>query len=520
MTQATAPSAPARFNLAEHCLARQAQSFGGRRALALVGAAGGTEEWTYGTLDATVRRIAAGLQGLGLPPQARILIRAGNDSSFVLAFLSIIAAGYVAQPTSAQLTEEEVVALSRDSGAAAVVLGRDYLAERAAFGHCIVLDPDDMARLSAHAPLADYARTGPDDPAYLVHTSGTTSRPKGVVHAQRAVLGRRPMHKDWLGLAEGDVLLHAGAVNWTYTLGVGLLDPWACGATSVIYNGPRDPTVWPRLIEEWRATIFAAVPTVYRQILKNCDLAAFDLSSLRHGVAAGEALAPQLLADWHAATGTWIYESLGMSEISTFISSRPGEPIRPGSPGRPQTGRRIAILPVDGGTTPLPMGDTGLLAVHRSDPGLMLGYWNRPEEEAAVYRGEWFVGGDLAAFDADGWLWFHGRNDDLMNALGYRVSPMEVEKVLAQCPGIAEAAVAETRVREDVSIITAFVVPRPDDAVAEEAILSYCAAHLATYKCPRKVVFVDHLERTPNGKVSRKATARRFAPPPAAAAAG
>ncbi|MDQ0503370.1 acyl-CoA synthetase [Xanthobacter agilis] len=503
----------AHFNLAEHCLARQARQFPDRRALVLIGEGGATEIWTYGALDTAVRRLAAGLKTLGLPSQARILIRAGNDSSFVLAYLAVIAAGHVAQPTSAQLTTEEVVALSLDSEASAVVLGRDYLTERAAFPHCVVLDPDEMARLATHPPLAAYAPTAPDDPAYLVHTSGTTSRPKGVVHAQRAILGRRPMHRDWLGLGEGDVLLHAGAVNWTYTLGVGLLDPWACGATSIIYNGPRDPAVWPRLIEGWRATIFAAVPTVFRQILKNCDIAAFDLTSLRHGVAAGEALAPQLLADWHAAAGTWIYESLGMSEISTFISSRPGEPIRPGSPGRPQTGRRVAVLPIDGGIDPLPAGEIGLLAVHRSDPGLMLGYWNRPEEEAAVFRGEWFVGGDLAAFDADGWLWFHGRNDDLMNALGYRVSPMEVEKVLAHCPGVAEAAVAETRVREDVSIITAFVVPQPGAAPGEQAVLAYCGAHLATYKCPRKVVLVAQLERTPNGKVSRKATARRFAPP-------
>lgn len=517
MTEPAAPQPAAPFNLAEHCLARQAKAFGDRRALVLVGDGGVTEEWTYGALDAAVRAIAAGLQGLDLPPQARILIRAGNDSSFVMAYLGVVAAGYVAQPTSAQLTEEEVVALSLDSGASAVVLGAEYLSERAAFAHCLVLDPEAMARLAAHAPLETYARTLPDDPAYLVHTSGTTSRPKGVVHAQRAILGRRPMHKDWLGLGEGDVLLHAGAVNWTYTLGVGLLDPWACGATSIIYNGGRDPAVWPRLIAQWRATIFAAVPTVFRQILKSCDIATFDLTSLRHGVAAGEALSPQILADWHAATGTWIYESLGMSEISTFISSRPGEPIRPGSPGRPQTGRRVALLPIEGGDQPLPTGETGLLAVHRSDPGLMLGYWNRPEEEAAVFRGDWFVGGDLAEFDADGWLWFHGRNDDLMNALGYRVSPMEVEKVLAHGPGIAEAAVAETKVREDVSVITAFIVPKADAPRDPEAIIAYCGAHLASYKCPRKVIYVDALERTANGKVSRKAIARKHAPfPPAA----
>jgi acyl-coenzyme A synthetase/AMP-(fatty) acid ligase len=169
------------------------------------------------------------------------------------------------------------------------------------------------------------------------------------------------------------------------------------------------------------------------------------------------------------------------------------------------------VLPVEGGTDPLPAGETGLLAVHRSDPGLMLGYWRRPEEEAAVMRDDWFVGGDLAAFDADGWLWFHGRNDDVMNALGYRVSPLEVETALADCPGVLEVAVAETRVRADVSVITAFVVPRPGAALDEAAVLAYCGRHLAAYKCPRRVVVVDQIERTANGKVSRKAMARHFA---------
>ena len=181
-----------------------------------------------------------------------------------------------------------------------------------------------------------------------------------------------------------------------------------------------------------------------------------------------------------------------------------GKTIRPGSPGRPQRGRRVAVLPVEGGTEPLPAGEVGLLAVHRSDPGLMLGYWNRPAEEAAAFRGEWFIGGDLAEFDADGFVWHRGRNDDIMNAFGYRVSPLEVEKVLSAHPDVADVAVAERKVAEGVSVITAFVVPMPGSAPEEAALLAHCAEHLAAYKCPRKVVFVSEIAHTPNGKVSRR----------------
>src|SRR5512134_2390453 len=142
---------------------------------------------------------------------------------------------------------------------------------------------------------------------------------------------------------------------------------------------------------------------------------------------------------WRAATGTDLYEALGMSEISTYISTGPGMTIKPGSPGKPQPGRRVAILPMESedetapeakACQPLPPGEVGLLAVHRSDPGLMLGYWRRPEEEAIVYRGEWFCGGDLAHIDDDGYVWFHGRNDDILNPMGYRLSPLEIEATL------------------------------------------------------------------------------------------
>jgi acyl-coenzyme A synthetase/AMP-(fatty) acid ligase len=178
--------------------------------------------------------------------------------------------------------------------------------------------------------------------------------------------------------------------------------------------------------------------------------------------------------------------------------------VKPGSPGRPQPGRRVAILPPEGEPAPLAAGQTGLLAVHRSDPGLMLGYWNRPEEEAAVMRGEWFTGGDLARFDEDGYVWFEGRNDDVMNAFGYRVSPNEVEAVLVTHPDVQEGAVAERAVRADVRVIAAYVVPKPGTAPRREDLLAWCQERLAGYKCPREVVFLEALPRTPNGKVQRK----------------
>lgn len=498
---------PARFNMARYCLGATARRYPDKLALLVVSdpdaTAAGVECWTYRQLDDAVRRTAAGLRGLGLAPGARIMIRMGNTSDYAIVFFGAIAAGLTALPSSAQLTEEEADFLLEDSGAAALATSAEL--RIAPPPGVMALEPAALARLRRERGPLDYADTQADDPAFLIYTSGATGKPKGVLHAQRSAWGRRLMYQGWYGgMGPADVVLHAGAFNWSYTLGVGLTDPWANGATAVLYNGPRDVAVWPRLIERFKATLFATVPGLYRQILKYSDLSRYDLSSLRHGLTAGEALSPALLAAWRDAVGKELYEALGMSECSTYISSSPATPVKPGSPGKPQPGRCVVALPIEGGETPLPPGEIGLLAVHRSDPGLMLGYWSRPEEEALAYRGDWFIGGDLASFDAAGYMTYHGRNDDVMNAMGYRVSPLEVEQCLSHHPTVAEVAVTELAVRDDVKVIAAFVVPKDPDEADAEPLLRYAHHHLAAYKCPREIIFTSALPRTANGKVMRR----------------
>lgn len=505
----TGEPCPDRFNIARYCLALQARETPEKIALIVVTDADApldkAERWTYGALDDAVRRVAAGLLAKGFKPGERLMIRMPNTSDYALMFFGSLAAGLVPLPSSSQLTAAEADFLMSDSAASAVALAPGM---RMRADGVRVIDEAMLARLKGHAPLHDYADTGANDSAFLVYTSGTSGRPKGVLHAHRSAWGRRPMYKGWYGIEASDVILHAGAFNWTYTLGVGLTDPWANGATTVLYNGEKDVQVWPKLMAKTGATLFAAVPTLYRQILKYCDLGAHGLSTLRHGLTAGEALSATLLDHWRGATGKELYEALGMSECSTYVSTAPGMEIRVGGPGRPQPGRCVAALPVGGGTEPLPAGEVGLLAVHRSDPGLMLGYWRRPEEEAEVYRGEWFIGGDLASFDEDGYMHYHGRADDLMNAMGYRVSPQEVEAALAAHPDVQEVAVTELHVREDVSIVAAFVIPKEASEPDAASILKWAADRLAAYKCPREVIFVENLPRTANGKVMRRALAR------------
>lgn len=488
---------PAPFNMAAHSFAAGART-PGKIALEVLSAPGTVaESWTYGALIEAVRRTAGGLARHGIGRGDRLLLRLSATSDFPLLFFAANALGAVPVPTSPLLTPAEIAVLVADLDPALICCGPGLALPDPPGAP--VLGPDAIAALR-EAPPADFAETRPDDPAFMIYTSGTGGRPKGVLLAQRAAWARRMMWDGWYGLTPGDRVLHAGAFNWTYTLGAGLTDPWAIGATALLYAGPPDRAVWPALAARHGATIFAAVPGIYRQML-GADLSGF--ATLRHGLSAGEALPDWVSRDWTAGTGRPIFEALGMSEISTYLSFSPARPPVPGRVGRPQPGRRVAILP-DEGTEPVPRGAPGLLAVSSRDPGLMLGYWRRPTETAAAFRGEWFLTGDRASMDPDGAIAYLGRADDLMNAGGYRVSPAEVEAALLAHPGIAEAAAIAEPVRDGVSIIAAYYVPRAEP-LPETELAAHCAARLARYKCPRRFVALEALPRSANGKLMRRA---------------
>lgn len=506
-TLAANPDPP--FNMAAYCLASAAAATPDKPGLVVIADASAgrpAETWSFAALEDAVLRIAAALAARGLAPGDRVMIRLDNTSAYALLFFGALAGGFVPVPASSQLSAREAEFLLRDSGAAALALDA-RLPMGAVPAGVAVLSAGEIAGFQSFPARAAYAATTANAPAFLIYTSGTTAEPKGVLHAHRSAAGRRPMYRGWYGITAADRMLHAGAFNWTFTLGTGLTDPWANGATAIVYTGPRAPDVWTRLIARTDATLFAAVPGLCRQIVTYDAEGLARCPSLRHGLIAGETPPRDLFEAWTAASGTALYEALGMSEISTFVSSSPSVPRRPGTVGRPQSGRRVAILPRDGsgsgGSEPCPPGAEGLLAVHVSDPGLMLGYWRRPDLTAAVVRGDWFIGGDLAVSDADGYITHRGRANDLMNAAGYRVSPLDVESILATHPSVLEVACAEVMVRDGVSVIAAFVIPRRGAEPDAAALEAHARALLAAYKVPRLIRFVDELPRTANGKIQR-----------------
>ncbi len=485
------PPCPDPFNLADYVLSAGALT-PEKIALQILTATG-AERWSYARLTAAVRGTATGLLRLGLTPGDRVLMRLGNGVDFPVLFLGAIAAGLVPVPTSAQLTAPEVTTLAAAVAPKLIVAGDGIALPQAP--DCPVLPATTLVAWH-RLPPSEIAFGDPDRPAYIVFTSGSSGTPRAVLHAHRAVWARRMMWQGWYGLTATDRLLHAGAFNWTYTLGTGLMDPWAAGATALIPAAGVSPSQLPLLLRRRVATLFAAAPGIYRQMLKGVGQLA--LPKLRHGLSAGEKMPEVTRARWRAATGIPVHEALGMSECSTFVSAAPDRPAPSGAIGYPQLGRRVAVLGNDG--LPVMRGEAGTLAVSRRDPGLFLGYLGAEMETAARFRGEWFLTGDTVRMAEDGAITYLGRDDDMMNAGGYRVSPLEVEAAIAANPHVEDCAAVELRVKADASIIGCFFTGTASPAELAE----FAAGRLADYKCPRLYERRDALPRGANGKLLRQ----------------
>lgn len=486
------PKAPLAFNLAGHVLARAASLH--KPALTILHPER-DETLTYADLLHLTRSTATALLSHGLRPGDRILLRLGNTLAFPILYLGAIWAGLVPIPTSSSLTGPEISKL------AALVKPSLIAAEPgiALPDHPAPILTPDLAAWSRHPP-APLHEGDPDREAYIIFTSGTSGTPMAVSHAHRAILARSQMHQHWEGLTGTDRLLHAGALNWTYTLGTGLLDPWTVGATALIPAAGTPAPQLPAFMARSEATILAAAPGVYRQLLR-AELP--PLPQLRHGLSAGEGLPHHLRQQWRDRTGTDLHEALGMSEVSTYLSGSPIRPAPEGTTGYPQPGRHIAIL--DDRGQPTPRGEAGELAVSTADPGLMRNYLGHPPPE-----GQWFRTGDAAVMAADGAITHLGRKDDLLNAGGFRVSPVEIEAAFHDLP-LTACAAAQVEPTPGTTILALFYEAPCE---IEASTLQECAEKtLARWKQPRHYQRLDALPRTGTGKIIRKALKARYRRP-------
>jgi acyl-coenzyme A synthetase/AMP-(fatty) acid ligase len=347
--------------------------------------------------------------------------------------------------------------------------------------------------------------TRSEDMAFFCYTSGTTGPPKGTVHLHRWLLGNDPSALYWQAYQDDDIVAHTGALSWVFTLGNGFLYPWRQGVSTFLYDGRFDPEKWFSLIEKYRITNFASVPTGYRMLIAVKDVEKrHDLNSLRHCISAGEPLNPEVIVEWKRRFGINIIDGIGMTEMMVYTGMK-GLKIKPGAMGRPQPGHVCAILDADGNE--LPPGTEGIIGIKKDDPGLFREYWNKPEETEDSFKKGWFLTGDIARVDEDGYYWFMGRGDDLIKASGYRISPFEVESAVNSHPAVLESAAVASPDPTRGAIVKSFVVLNkgyePSEQLAKE-IQKHVKQVAAPYKYPRAVEFVKELPKTQSGKTMRK----------------
>lgn len=506
---------PDEFNIARECLERHARTEQ-KNTIAMIFATdkGESRAYTYAELNELSARFAQALLERQLAVGARVLLRLPNTVAFPVAFFGALRAGMIPVPTSPMLTATEVRYLLQNSAAEAVVtderLWKSIAAEipasevKALFvsGLSSIDGALDFERELEQTPVAtEIYRSHANDPAYLVYTSGTTGYPKGVLHAHRALLGRLPAAENWFHFTGEDRILHSGKFNWTYVLGTAMMDPLYHGKTVIVYEGENSAEKWISLIQEFSCNIFIGVPTIFRQILQKTKAEAKDVPTLRHCMCAGEHLTDEVLEGWISRFGFPIYEGLGMSECSYYISQKKGEPIVKNSAGKIQPGHKADLL--DENLRPVPPGAEGMICIHRSDPGLFLEYWRLPEQTAQQFKGDWFLTGDYAIRDENGYIFFLGRRDEIIKSFGYRVSPFEIERVYRDHPELDDIVAFGEQIEPEKTLIAMCVQLKPGSRFDEQKLIAWGKERLASYKLPKKIYHLDKFPRSANGKVLR-----------------
>jgi acetyl-CoA synthetase len=463
-------------------------------------------------------RFGNALKNLGFQKGDRFLIRLPNLPEFQVSFLGGAKIGAVPIPSSVMFRSREVAYRINDSGAQAVITTPRYVQavneirdKCPTLKHVIIVGEAYSDQVSYEEVMKEASRnleitpTKSDDMAFFCYTSGTTGNPKGVVHVHRWVLGYDSNVLFWQHGQDSDLIAHTGDLNWIFPLGNGFLYPWRWGLSTLIYDGKFNPERWFELFEKYRVTNVASVPTAYRMLIsvRNAEKR-FDLSSVRHYISAGEPLNPGVIKEWKRRFGLEIYDGIGMTEIMVYLSNIRGMKIKPGSCGRPQPGHICTVVDYEG--NPVSQGEHGVLAVKQDDPGLFTEYWNKEDQTHASFKNGWFLTGDVVYQDEEGYYWFSGRDDDLIMASGYRISPFEVESAIVSYPEVLESAVVASPDKTRGVIVKAFVVLH-DIGKASDALVKDIQEHTkhvaAPYKYPREIEFVEELPKTQSGKIKR-----------------
>src|SRR5947209_263803 len=491
---------PYRYNVAADLLDRNLNA-GRADKVAIYSAGGGT---TYRELFKLACGAARTLKELGVRREERVLIVAYDSPGWVAAFLGAIRFGAVPVPVNPLLQRSEDYDHFIEDSLAKVVVVDGATEEKLQPAADRAAEPPLLLRAGQIAVEKEVepAPTRRDDMAFWLYSSGSTGKPKAVVHLQHDIPYTCVSYAEQvLGITDKDTTFSTTGLFHAYGFGNNLTFPYWVGASTVLHAGRHTPATVLDTIEKRRPTLFFSAPTLYNAILNFEGAKSRDLSSIRHCVAAAEALPAEVWRRWKDAFGLTILDGVGSTEMLHIYCSNRIDDFRPGSSGKPVPGYELKILDPDGKT--VEPGEAGDLYV-KGDSALAL-YWAQHAKSKRSILGDWFFTGDRYRIDGDGFYWYEGRSDDMIKVSGLWVSPVEIESVLLEHPAVAESAVVGISI-DGFTKIKAFVIAKPDAPGTEALVIElqdHCKSRLQRYQYPHLIEFVSDLPKTVTGKIQR-----------------
>jgi acyl-coenzyme A synthetase/AMP-(fatty) acid ligase len=482
---------------------------------------GNESKHTYAELTKLSAKLANVFAANNIKPGDKVIIVLGRIPAFWITMLASLRSGVVVSPGTSQLTPKDIQYRFEASGAVAVIVDEeiapkvDAVADKCETLKTKIVVGKRDGWLSFDEELAkaddtfEAVNSRADDNAILYFTSGTTGMPKMTVHTHASYgIGHRITGQFWLDLTPNDLHWNLSDTGWAKAAWSSFFGPWNCGAAIFVHNstGKFDGKRTLDLLSKYPVTTLCGPPTAYRVFVQE-DLKSYSFSTLRHCVAAGEPLNPEVINVWLQNTGTTIYDGYGQTETVLLVANFPCNEVKVGSMGKTSPGFYVGIINDE--AQEVPAGQEGDIAV-RVKPnrpiGLFKEYYNEPERTASTMRGDWYVTGDRGIRDEDGYVWFVGRADDVILSSGYRIGPFEVESALIEHAAVAESAVVASPDDVRGEVVKAFIILAPGYVGSDELtkeLQNFVKNLTAPYKYPREIEYVESLPKTVSGKIRR-----------------
>ena len=500
---------------------------GDNTALLWENAAGEEKRFTYNDIRVFSNTIGAFLRSLGMKNEDRVCLFMDRIPELYIGLVGILKIGAIAQPLFSAFGDESLFVRLENAGTSAIITQRKHalkvrkIIDRLPnLKHIIIVDHDEKKELkdreiafSMEADKVDSLEIHPtkaESPSLLHYTSGTTGMPKGVQHVHYSLISQYLTAKWVLDITEKDIYWCTADPGWVTGTSYGIIAPWALGVTQCVLDSGFSADAWYRFIQKYKITVWYSAPTAIRSLMKagNEIIKHFDLSCLRHLVSVGEPLNPEAVVWSEKVFGLPFHDSYWQTETgSIMISNYPGMKIKPGSMGKSFPGIIGTVVKPETYEPINVPGVIGLIAFRPGWPAMMRAYWKNEETYKGKFKNGWYLPGDRARIDNDGYFWFIGRDDDIINTAGHLVSPFEVESALLEHPAVAESAVVSKPDEINMEVVKAFVTLRPGFEVSEELeldIMNFIRKKLSSLAMPQEVEYVDLLPKTRSGKIMRR----------------